>query len=149
MIGRLPATGTIRDLGTCVHSHSENIPRLWFRHYHNWGTPSNSWISFDISKVLQVSGLEMQEIEVSWCMKSHFCFPRKSPWNQMHFQRFHLCRSIIDESDSPDIFEPKEQRQKLLGLILLADFYRPANHCIQSCVKLCLPQLVSNRVIIV
>jgi hypothetical protein len=34
-------------------------------------------------------------------------------------------------------------------LILLADFYRPANHCIQSCVKLRLPQLVSNRDIIV
>ena len=67
----------------------------------------------------------------------------------MHFQRFYLCKSIIDESDSPDIFEPTDQRPNLLGLILLESFCRSGKHFIQSCVKLCLRQLVSNRDIIV
>jgi len=62
----------------------------------------------------------------------------------MHFQRFHLCRSFIGESDSPDILKSTDQRPRFLGLILFEAFCRSGNHFIQSCVKFCLRELVSN-----
>jgi hypothetical protein len=36
----------------------------------------------------------------------------------------------MGESDSPDIFEPKNQRQKLFGLTIIEIFRRAGNHFI-------------------